>query len=336
MDKALKQRLVGASVIIALAVIVLPMLLSGRPEDSAPDFQKIELPPRPDELAFETRRFPINGQEKEIPTTGVETAPAPDQQRPSALAGQINRGTGPAADVTAADVQGAEQASPAAVSRTPETDQSGAGANPDPAGASAQQPPAPSGQPQEVPQGKPPVVAATSESASNGRYLVQVASLGSSGNAGKLMASLQQRGFPVLMDVVDSDVGKLNRVRVGPYANEAEAAQASARISKEIAGVNPRVVDLQPEQSALVTRPSDPLVRWVVQVGSFSDESNAIRLVKQLQDNGNSAYRESVTSGGSLIYRVRVGPFIEREEALRTRDQLSQRMAIDGVVMSAD
>ena len=33
MDIALKQRLVGASVLIALAVVVLPMMLGGGPED---------------------------------------------------------------------------------------------------------------------------------------------------------------------------------------------------------------------------------------------------------------------------------------------------------------
>ena len=59
MDKALKQRLVGASVLIALAVVVLPMLLGGRPGDKTQQAQKIELPPQPAELDFETRRYPV-------------------------------------------------------------------------------------------------------------------------------------------------------------------------------------------------------------------------------------------------------------------------------------
>ena len=51
MDIALKQRLVGASVLIALAVVVLPMLLSGQPElqnESA----RIEVPEKPPELSI--------------------------------------------------------------------------------------------------------------------------------------------------------------------------------------------------------------------------------------------------------------------------------------------
>src|SRR6056300_1150331 len=59
MDKALKQRLVGASVLIILAVIVLPMLLSGRSETLKQESRQIELPAKPDELSIETRRFPV-------------------------------------------------------------------------------------------------------------------------------------------------------------------------------------------------------------------------------------------------------------------------------------
>ena len=65
MDKALKQRMVGASVLIALAVIVLPMLLGGRPEGENQQTRKIELPAQPPELSFETRRYPIGEQDPE-------------------------------------------------------------------------------------------------------------------------------------------------------------------------------------------------------------------------------------------------------------------------------
>ena len=51
--------MVGASVLIALAVIILPMLLGGRPEGESQQTRKIELPAQPPELSFETRRYPI-------------------------------------------------------------------------------------------------------------------------------------------------------------------------------------------------------------------------------------------------------------------------------------
>ena len=82
MDKALKQRLVGASVLVALAVIVLPMLLGGQP-DSAGESRSIDLPPKPQELSFETRRFPIGDQDSGQPS--VLERPARQDRLPAPL-----------------------------------------------------------------------------------------------------------------------------------------------------------------------------------------------------------------------------------------------------------
>ena len=70
MDKALKQRLVGASVLIILAVIVLPMLLSGRSDTRTQESRQIELPPKPEEISFETRRFPVGKPDQPVPGPG--------------------------------------------------------------------------------------------------------------------------------------------------------------------------------------------------------------------------------------------------------------------------
>ena len=60
MDQALKQRLVGATILIALAVIFLPLLLDGEGADGQRT-QPIEIPDRP-EVEFQTRRLPIAQQ----------------------------------------------------------------------------------------------------------------------------------------------------------------------------------------------------------------------------------------------------------------------------------
>jgi cell division septation protein DedD len=58
--------------------------------------------------------------------------------------------------------------------------------------------------------------------------------------------------------------------------------------------------------------------------------------VARLRLEGLSAYKESVSSGSSTVYRVRVGPFIERDEAISVDQRVNDRLGIDGVVMSAD
>ena len=83
MDKALKQRLVGASVLIILAVIVLPMLLSGRSDRLKHESNQIELPPKPDELSIETRRFPVGVPSRPVPVAEQEAVEdkGPDSQQ---------------------------------------------------------------------------------------------------------------------------------------------------------------------------------------------------------------------------------------------------------------
>lgn len=324
MDIALKQRLVGAVVLIALAVVVLPMLLGGRPEQSAQEAQKIELPPQPSELNFQTRRYPVGE---------AATAPSRDSEEDNArrLPDSLPQPEVEPGAVTHVEIEprafqdalqedaGADGAESPTADTAPLQAQAEARSAPTPVAAE---------QPARGPT-EPPA-------ASGGRYVVQIASFGSIGNANRLADTLRGQGYSVLSDTVRSDVGTLHRVRIGPYGTEAEANAAVAQVRQQVGDVKPRVVDLQPEQAAQVTTPSDPLVRWVVQLGSFSSTDNADRLVAKVRAEGHSAYKEAVSSSGSTVYRVRVGPFLEREEAIRVDGLIAERLSLDGVVMSAD
>jgi DedD protein len=315
MDKALKQRLVGASVLIAMAVIVLPMLLSGRPEGGTQETQRIELPSEPPELSFETRRYPIG--EQAALSQGEDSVNERDGQ-PTQLPVPRNtvREPGPAdEDLAASD------------SRPEPLEVSGADDQSIPAHDPGQQP---------GPDVAEPAPDNGRSAVASGRYIVQVASFGAVDNANRLSGVLSESGYSVVTDSVKSDVGILHRVRVGPFDTEAEANQAVATVEARISGVKPRVMDLQPEQTAPVTAPADPLVRWVVQVGSFSAEANAGNLVAALRQKGLSAYQETVSSSGTEIYRVRIGPFLDREQAMRTERRVRESMSLTGVVMSTD
>lgn len=313
MDTALKQRLVGASVLIALAVVVLPMLLGGRPDQSNPESQKIELPPRPAELDFETRRYPVRDEK---PPAAREEESDPPRSLPSPRPAEA-----PVTDIA--------QEAPAEDGQAQES-------RPPVASVELESQKAPDIDPVEPPPVSQPEVQAAPQTADNGRYVVQVASFGAADNANRLSESLRSFGYDVRVDSVKSDVGTLHRVRVGPYASEADANGAVSRLQSQVAGIKPRVMDLQPEKTAQVTKPSDPLVRWVVQVGSFSSAANADTLVARLKLESLTAYKEQVKSSGNVVYRVRVGPFIDREEAQRADARIRERLSIDGVVMSAE
>lgn len=302
MDTALRQRLVGASVLIALAVVVLPMLLGGRPDNEEQALKQIELPQQPPELDFETRRYPVGQSNQRSPEPATQSDPKP---LPSPRTAPV--------------------ITPALAPQESVTTEEGTAAQ-----TGTEQPSSQEALPEIAPAVDAPVTN------NSGRYVVQVASFGARDNASRLSKTLGDYGYAVLLDTVKSDVSTLHRVRVGPYDSDTEAEAAVKKIQAQVKDVKPRVMDLQPEKAAQVTRPSDPLVRWVVQVGSFSSAANADKLVARLRLESLSAYKEQVNSAGSTIYRVRVGPFLERDEAIRVDTLINDRLSIDGVVMSAN
>ncbi len=308
MDIALKQRLVGASVLVALAVVVIPMLLGGRPEDPA-DTRRIEVPEPPSGTKFETRRYPVGETVQPAATepAPVINLPEPEQVSEETLTEQAD------AQTLADDPPSQADVSPAAG----ETDESIVKEVAGP-GITTREP-----GPVDAP-------------AASGRYLVQVASFLSKNRAEAIGGQLIEAGYALQSDTVTADAGTLYRVRVGPFATENEAYSAVAAIKSELGDVKPRIVDLEPSQSAPVTQPSDPMVRWVVQVAVLSSAGKADELVAQLKLEGLEAYRETIERNGSQMHRVRVGPFIEREAAIRVDELIGQRLSIDAMVMSAD
>lgn len=332
MDKALKQRLVGASVLVALAVVILPMLLSGQP-GSPQETRSIELPPKPAELDFETRRFPIGEQPPGEPTTLTEI-PSRDPAGNTADVGETGSAN-PGAAAQAGDADPATGEGVRVSAAPPPTEQAGSGSDT----ATVDATPADStatGEPPPLETVSTPVVIPSPQVTPEGRYLVQVASFSSTANANRLAGLLRDNNLPVLMDTVETNAGTLHRVRVGPYADRATADRAIATLNDSVPDLNPRIMDLRPDETTTVDAPSDPLVRWVVQMGVFSARENADRLVFDLRDAGYRASTSAVSQAAGTVWRVRVGPVIERDEAVSLADNIQRDLGLEGLVMSAD
>ena len=316
MDKALKQRLVGASVLIILAVIVLPMLLSGRSDTLKQESRQIELPPQPDELSIETRRFPVGLPNKPAPATGAETGEDVAEvveQQVKVEETNIEEKPGAAGEIENADNQNSTPAQtrlipPAVTSITLK-----------------------SGRAEDVNK-----TLAADGSQDTPRYLVQVASFSSEKRANTLAGQLRADNFQVLMDVVDRAAGRLHRVRVGPYAERSDADVIVASIRSKIKDVSPRVLDLKPAESSPVSTPSDPLVRWVVQVGSFSNAKAAQALVAELRLAGLTAFSEKVSSANGIAHKVRIGPELNRDRATELARKVKAEHNLDAFVTTQE
>src|SRR5690606_32303374 len=73
MEPALKQRLIGAAVLVAIAVIFLPMLIKGPAPESGVSDISLDLPDTP-RSGFETRELPLVTP----PARGSGSVTAPD------------------------------------------------------------------------------------------------------------------------------------------------------------------------------------------------------------------------------------------------------------------
>lgn len=339
MDKALKQRLVGASVLIILAVIVLPMLLSGRSDTLKQESRQIEMPPKPDELSFETRRFPV----------GIPDRPVLDNAEKTPAQGDSDR-TVDKSDVVDAPVivnespesgpssaQTSEESPVAATTDGGADTADGTQAATEGASSTTIKPPAvtsitlSSGRSEEENDGQ-----LTTVSPDTPRYLVQVASFSSEKNANALASRLRTEKLPVLMDVVERTAGRLHRVRVGPYSERSAADDVVTSLRAQMRDLSPRVLDLRPDDSSPVSTPSDPLVRWVVQVGSFGSSKSAESLVAELRLAGLTAYSEKVSSANGSVYKVRIGPEINRDKAAELAREVKADHNLDGFVTTQE
>jgi len=76
-----------------------------------------------------------------------------------------------------------------------------------------------------------------------------------------------------------------------------------------------------------------PLTAWVVQAGSFGDEANAIAVRDKLRRAGFPSF---VTASDSLtpLFRVRVGPMINSQQAESTRNKVMRLLNREAIVVS--
>lgn len=353
MDAALKQRLIGATVLVALAVIFLPMLVQGPdPEQSSTAAVPLDAPAQPttdaDGRALETREILLPQPNSATPTPTSETPAASDDPnavatvdttvaaRVDAISGETLNGAD-ALPTTATPVTNA----PATTgSDTAETDTAMQAApavmptTPVPAATTAK----PTATTSTVPAATVSKPAVTEEplptSTASGNFAVNVGSYANVANAEALLAKLKTAGLTAYAESTSLDGKAVRRIRLGPYAQRGEAERARAAALRVQADLPTSVVALDATaQRAEPVRPA--LTRgFAVQVGAFRAESDANTLVGRLRGAGFTAFAERVNSDAGQLWRVRVGPELDRATADRRRGELKAKMALDGMIVS--
>ncbi len=197
-DRPLKQRLIGAIVLVALAVIFIPMLLNGRSEGS---FGGSNIPPQP-------------AEQKEVKVLRLDALPqAPSQ-------------SGPTHVLIGTDLP----ARPAAQAKVAEADHGG-GMPSTAAPASGKVLVAVAGK-----VGGTSIRSASKAATPNApkAWVVQVGSFSRQANALALRDRLRTRHFPAFVDAIAGVKGPVYRVQVGPELRRSSATALQKRLRKAI------------------------------------------------------------------------------------------------------
>lgn len=307
MDSALKQRLIGAAVLIALAVIFVPMFLSGSPPKGDTVTENLSIPPAP-EREFQTRVVPAEG--------GKATTPTP-----------LPNATAPSGDKVATVDVGAHQRNEVAYPDTPP------GAASTPAGK-----PTSVATAKPVEPAKPPPERAAPAASANGRFAVHLGVFANSGNADALVASARKQGLTAYTETTDVDGKPATRVRLGPYEDRSTAESARLKLQKADAKLKGAVVELaqaQPKADAPATAlPANRAGGWAVQLGAFKSQDEANKLLARSKSAGFPSYVDSTGAGAEKLWRVRLGPEPDRAGSEKLRDQVKQKLAISGMIVT--
>ncbi|HEX5047000.1 MAG TPA: SPOR domain-containing protein [Gammaproteobacteria bacterium] len=219
----MKERLIGAAVLVLIGVLVIPWILDGRGSQQETSATALRLPAPDEPVPVRTETIRVGGQPEAAPqATGsapvadsiaerqVATAAVAREQEPAPAASPP-----PAAALSAA-------APPRTVADEP------AASTPSRAVPPAATPP------------KPAATASTARPPAKGGWTVQLGSFGDEDNARKLAQRASTYGYKATVSAHKSGGRVMYRVRVGSYDNRAEAGATASGLSAH--GITAQVV----------------------------------------------------------------------------------------------
>lgn len=323
MEPALKQRLIGATVLVALAVVFLPMLIKGpAPESTASDVP-LELPDAP-QGQFETRELPLVGP-GEAPATGAVGMPGAPAGAPDTL---------PTVDTAAAGAQPATAAAGDYAVNFGSYASTADAARVIAALAGAQ-------------------LAAFQQPVTDGGRTLHRVRIGpfatrAEAEAARLRAAKVNDRVTARVVALDADAATPSAPAPAIPAVSRPAPAPTASVSAPVPLPESKPAAAQPVASApkpaapkhAVTAPAKPVdaptpaaaVGFAVQLGAFGNAAEATKLRDRARAAGFSAFVEAVPTDKGTLNRVRVGPVASRAEADALKAQLSSKLGVSGIV----
>lgn len=319
----MKQRLVGAAVLVALAVIFLPMLVQGPAPDSGVSDVPLTMPDAP-EGDYQTRDLPLVMPEG-APSGGALGMDAPIDAAPGA--GDRLPTVDTAATAAAGSQPPASEAldggmMPPATAGGDYAVHFGSYATASGASAVVAQLLAsqlPGYREQTTLDGKPAW-----------RVRIGPYATRADAEAARLRAAHVRDDVGARVVTLDAETASRASQPVAPPATPTVATQplppapqsatAPAQAAKPVA------------TAPAATTPAAAAVGFAVQLGAFGNATEAGKLRDRVRAAGFSAFTETVSTDKGALTRVRVGPVGSRADADALKAQLRAKVGVDGIV----
>ncbi|MFP4251110.1 MAG: SPOR domain-containing protein [Guyparkeria sp.] len=246
-ESRFRQRLVGASVVVALAVLLLPLWLDGSGIDS---LRVQTAPEKPEVNGSEEIEIPDPPGETGEPLENPPTSLFPDQEPAEA---RTDEAPEPESDKSGSKVENEIEAAALPEEMNTEVSEASVVSEPGEPGEPSEEAPSPSAdeptdsradeksdaEPEEESKSASSDEKSSSsenlpESSESGEFVVQLGSFSDERNARALASSVESSGFEVTVKPLFSEQGTVWRVRVGPYDTRELASEATERLRQRI------------------------------------------------------------------------------------------------------
>lgn len=195
MERALKERIIGAVVLVLFVVLVVPVFLDGPPNDEEVVSERVLLPGQEEQ---KTQTVVLDRDRTEpVPNTPAEESPTPAPEKRAPVRQSAPKVTPPPQETSTDDPQNEKK-------------------------RAEDKPVAPSPVVKET----PPVASTT------GMWAVQLGSFSNKDNAEKLAADLRRQGYAAFLSQLQTGDGALHRVRIGPQKDRESAEAMAGRLLK--------------------------------------------------------------------------------------------------------
>jgi len=319
MDRKTKHRILGILVVIGLVIILLPFFQSGK--EIRNDTALVAAPPFPDQ--------PI-----QVTTTTVEQKPAIPMQAANIPQKIVN--PTPSADDTISGIKDQPDDTisvihPSVINHAPTANNAMANSSVSPAINT---------------KAKPAV-----QAADNANNKPREAKLSSPGIAESTATPATTLALPTNIEIMKPDgsnattkiISTAMTTKTKPVKTEIHKIienKKSTQTVKSVSNVSTHTYSSK-SRLAYAQKPIDEdglaklkSAAWVIQIGSYKNKTNALRIVNQLRANGYRAFIQQISTALGEHTRIFVGPENKQSTARALAERLQSEMHIQGIVIS--